>query len=1172
MEINLTKALFRFKKRLLKIIMRTFIFLLCISTFGFTPENVLSQNEKININADITVTVDEVFDIIKEQTEYRFIYKSGMFDNFPKVSLERGVIRVNALLQKSLTTNTLNFSFGDNGTIVITEKSEPLQEITVSGRVKDVNGQPIPGLTVYVTDREPTMDRVQSDFIIRGTATDFDGKFSLKAEVGYYLMVAGIGYEHQSLKITEQTVYDFTMKERVSALDEVLVVGYGTVKKRNLTGSVGSVNSEEIQQVDAQTIDQALVGKIPGVYVTAQNGGPGSGALVNIRGMSALTGDNQPLYVVDGVPIVVRPIFSDGSIEQNQLVDAQPNPLLTINPNDIERVDVLKDASAAAIYGSRAANGVIIVTTKRGKRNQAARFNFSYSGTIQNPINTMDVLNAEEYKEFHTEQAQITLDNTTFPEFFWPFVYPNQLAIINNPDSFFGSGDTDWQKEVINDNALWNRYNFSASGGNEKMNYLISSNVTDQEGVLLGTDFKSYSFNAALDTDVTNRLKIGINVNYNHSINKRSGLTNLTYAALFRPDLNRFDENGNPTSDPAITFGETRNPAEGLGKIRDKTIARGFSGNIYGEYKLVEGLKFRSELSIISRTSDQNRFVPNWSDYRFTSDIGRYGLQADDHLKHVSNTSGINTTFTNTLNYSKTFNDDHTINAVAGLSWDRARIVIKGQRYAGFPDPFILTDINSAREQYVKTSTINKNALNSVFGRINYNYKDRYLVTLTGRRDGSIKFGPNNRYGFFPSAAAAWNIHNESFLENNELISQLKLRASYGITGNDNLAAFSFQPLYTTFNNPFSGTSVYDGINGIAVTGVPNPSIQWEETQQLDIGLEFGLFNGKLNGEVVYFEKNTSDIILLVPVAGQNGAATYTNNTADVSNNGWELTLGGDIVRSNDFRWNSSFNISTNKNVIEALNGGTLFGRGGFLFEGMSPGVIRGFEVVSIAQTQAEIDALNTAAGGLYYPDLQTPGDYIFRDMNGDDVVNDDDIVDLGNINPDFFGGWNNTLSYKNFDFTFNFQFANGNKKIFGPIAGNGGLDLARPNENKERFVLDTWTPNNPDAPYARFGSRTHGTPFSGHNDRSTIDASYFRLRSASVSYNIPKDLLKGIGLNSARLTISGNNLFTITDYPGLDPEGVNQQRAGFLFDRQFDSNTAYPITRNFTIAVNLSF
>ncbi|MCK0131321.1 SusC/RagA family TonB-linked outer membrane protein [Flavobacteriaceae bacterium F08102] len=686
----------------------------------------------------------------------------------------------------------------------------------------------------------------------------------------------------------------------------------------------------------------------------------------------------------------------------------------------------------------------------------------------------------------------------------------------------------------------------------------------------MGTNLKSYSFNAALDTDVTDRLKIGTNANYNHTINKRSGLTNLADAGLFRPDLNRFDEQGNPTSDPA-TYGEPRNPAEGASKIRDKTIARAFSGNIYGEYKLLESLKIRTELSIISRTSDQNRFIPNWSGFLYTSDIDGYNLEPDDHLKYVSNSSSINTTFTNTLNYSKTFNN-HTINAVAGLSWDRARAVINGQRYAGFPDPYKLTDINSAREQYVKTSTINKNALNSLFSRINYNFKDRYLVTLTGRRDGSIKFGPNNRYGFFPSAAAAWNMHNEFFLENNELISQLKIRASYGITGNDNLAAFSFHPLFTTFNN-FSATSIYDGINGIAVTGVPNPSIQWEETQQLDIGLEFGIFNSRLNGEIVYYEKNTSGIILFVPTAGQNGATNYTNNTADVSNKGWELTLGGEIIRNNDFNWNTSFNISTNKNLIESLNGGTLFGNGGYLFEGMSPGVIRGFKVVSIAQTQDEIDALNTSApGGVYQNALLAPGDYIYKDINGDNLINDEDIVDLGNINPDFFGGWNNSLTYKNIDLTFNFQFANGNKKVFGPIAGNGGLDLARPNQNKERFVLDTWTPSNPDAPYARFGSKTHGTSINGHNDRSTIDASYIRLRSASLSYRIPKNLLKGIGLNSARLTLSGNNIFTITDYPGLDPEGVNQQRAGFLFDRQYDSNRAYPITRNFTIAIDLSF
>ncbi|WP_299549200.1 TonB-dependent receptor [Seonamhaeicola sp.] len=1115
--------------------MRTLIFLLCTAVFSFTSENMLSQNVKIEILEDKTITVDQVFDIIKAQTDYRFIYRSDMFKDFPKVSVKKGIIKVNKLLEESLSRGSFNFNFANNNTIIIKEKV--LQEVTISGVVLDKNGVPIPGITVYVTNREPSGERINSDFLVRGTASDFDGKFSLVAEVGYYLVASGIGYEFHTEQVTaEKTVYNITLLERISALEEVVIVGYGSTVRKDLTGSVGSVKSEEIQQIKSQTIDQALVGQLTGVYVNAQSSGPGGGALVNVRGLSQLIGDNQPLYVVDGVPIVTNPLFSNvGSIGA---FGDRENPLLSINPNDIERVDVLKDASSAAIYGSRAANGVIVITTKRGKRNSRTRFNFAYNTTIQNPLNTYDVISASEWQQVITDFG---LDN-----------------LIT-----FGDEDTDWQEKGLNNNALWNQYDFSVSGGSDKINFLVSARVSDQEGIMIGNKFKQYSFTSNIDADLSKRLKAGANISYNYSLNRRSGLTSLNPLAMYRPDIGVFNEDGSYTGRTSF-LGFERNPLGDQAKIKNRARYQGLIGSVYGQYEILEGLNFRSQLSINLSNDRSSDFSPSFTgNALFGAFRGTQGALLD-----VQHSTLRSSSWANTLNFNKTIAEDHTINAVVGVSWDHSRLDLESQGYAGFPDDEVLINIQSAQDAYQWNSDVSETALNSIFGRVNYNYKDRYLVTFTARSDGSIKFGPDNQRGFFPSGALAWNVHNEDFLSNNNLISQLKLRASLGRTGSDNLPAFSYISNYASLGN---GDSFYDGINGIAVEGVPNTEIRWEETDQLDLGVEFGLFNGRLNGEVVYFEKKTSDIILLVPLPAQTGSSFWNANIADVTNKGWEIALGGDIVRSKDLRWNSSFNISFVDNNVDALNGGstTAFGSAG-IQEGSPIGFHLGYEVVGIAQTQEEIDALNAGApDGNYFNQLQQPGDYIFRDLNGDGEINPaDDRKDLGSINPEFFGGWNNIISCKNFDFTFNFNFVDGNKRYWREGAEN--MQFVNVNKNYFRSSLDdTWTPDNPNATYARLGSGTHGGNFD-ENSKVVVDGSYIKLRSASIAYNIPKEILKKTGINNAKITVTGNNLFVITDYPGLDPENVGPQRGGATVDLVSDQGFSYPQARTFTIGVNI--
>jgi TonB-dependent starch-binding outer membrane protein SusC len=1153
MKIKIIKAIFFKRKSISTLIMRTIILLLCLTLFSFAPSGALSQNVKIIIKNDQKATVDQIFELIKQQTKYRFAYRSDMFNNVPKIQLEKGSINVSELLEKSLSNAKFTYEIISNNTIIIKEVAPaPVEEIEIKGKVTDTNGQPVPGITIYVSSSKPSEHGLGKNFVIRGTTTDFDGSFSIKSEVGYYIVVSGMGFQmYTEVVVKNKTLYNITLKEQVSKLEEVMVVGYGTTKKKDLTGSVSSITSDDIQQIKSQTIDNALVGKLPGVSVQSRGGQPGSGAFVNIRGLSQIRGDNQPLYVIDGTPVITTP-----NSESLGLINygSRENPLLAINPDDVERIDVLKDASAAAIYGSRAANGVIIVTTKRGKRRQAPKFSFNANTTFQNPVAKYDYLSVDEYKKFSAINAKATL--AAYPQSFWPR-YPNEYAIVTNPDGYFGHANTDWQDIITNKNALWTQYNFNVNGGTDNVNYMMSGGISDQEGVMIENDFKRYTFSSNLDANVTKSFKVGGSVNYNYSVNKNKGFNSLTQAN-FRPDLDPYNADGSYTTYTGQYGKQYTLLGTGM-QTRKKAISKNLIGSIYGEVTIIKDLKFKSQLNVGVNSDQSELFNTSKSSFALGQalNVGKPGARLDNQQNE-----GWSTAFEHTLSYIKLIGDDHKIDAVAGVSWNHAKYDAKAQHYRGFPDDNIMVNINSANFiDNVEAESIEQ-GLNSIFGRINYSYKGKYLATFTARRDGSTKFGPDNRYGFFPSGALAWNINKESFLKDVTAINQLKIRASVGRTGSDNLPSFTYLAYYKNLENSYS---VYDGQNGIAVTGVPNSKVKWEQTDQLDLGLDFSLFNYRLTGEIVYYEKNTSGIILLTPLPGETGSASWNTNVADVSNKGWEFLIGFDVIRTKNFRWNSSFNISTVDNNVDNLYGGTSIGQD--LYKGQPLGVIVGYDVIKIAQSQDEINALNTAAGGVYQSTLTKPGDYIFRDINKDGKINTLDRGPIGDINPNYFGGWNNTATYKNWDFSMNWNFSQGGQRQYDKISNMYYFNAL---SNPTSEVFDTWTPDHTDARYAAYGSPTNGsTPTS----RSVVDASYIKLRSASIGYSLPKAVFKNTGISNLRLSLSGNNLITITNYPGLDPEDViSTAFANRTTGYTKDNGNSYPNIRTFTFSLNVTF
>ncbi|OCA72764.1 hypothetical protein BBH99_12945 [Chryseobacterium contaminans] len=1133
--------------------MRGFIFTLSATLFSFAPLGLSSQNTKVVIKNSQDASVDQIFELIKKQTSYRFVYRSDMFDNIPKIYLEKGTLTVEDLLEK-IANGNFYYEITSNNTIIIKKNSaKSAQTIEVKGKVTDANGAPVSNIYVYVTSTEPAGSSVNKDFVMRGTTTDSDGNFSIQGEVGHYLMVMEEGFSTYSEIISkDKTVYNVKLKSKVKMVEEVVMIGYGSSKKKDLTGSVASINAEDIQQIKTQSIDNALVGKLPGVNVQSRGGAPGSGAIVNIRGLSQIRGDNQPLYVIDGIAINITP-----NSESLGLVNYgfRENPLLAINPDDIERIDVLKDASSAAIYGSRAANGVIIITTKRGRRRQAPKLSFNVSSTIQSPSARYDYLNAADYKRFAIMAAQTYLNN--YDPSSWPD-FPREYAMVTSPDTYFGKADTDWQKKISNNAALWSQYSMNVSGGSENVNYMISAGVSDQDGVMKENDFKRYTFASNLDATITKWLKIGGTINYNYSVNKNKGFSSLSQGN-FRPDLAPFDDKGNFATYEGDFGTQYTLLGEGM-QTRRKAISKNLLGSIYGEASLLKDLKFKSQLSVSTNTDTSTRFITSKSQEALISDLydGKPGAQ----LVNQTNESW-STSFENTLSYNKQIGNNHRIDAIVGISYNHNRYDASSQSYRGFPDDDVLVDINSATYFDAAGSESLEQGLNSIFGRINYGYKGKYLLTFTGRRDGSTKFGPGSKYGFFPSGALAWNVHKEHFMEKVSFLNQLKFRASWGITGSDNLPSFTYLAYYKSLDN---NGSKYDGVNGIVVSGVPNDNIRWEQTAQTDFGMDFSLFNSRVNGEIVHYNKKTTGIILMTPLGYETGFKNWNANVGDVSNKGWEFLLGVDVIRNKNLKWNTSFNLSTVKNNLDHLYGGRSAGQ--TLIEGQPLGVFIGYDVVRIAQNQAEIDALNSAAaGGQYQSSLKKPGDYIFRDINGDGKITSADRVPLGDINPKYFGGWNNTVTYKNWDFSMNWNFSQGGKRLYDNITN---LYAINPHNNPTKEVFETWTPDNPNAPYAAYGSATHGyTPTS----RSVANASYIKLRSASIGYTLPSEMFKDTGISRVHLSLSGNNLLTITNYPGLDPEDViSSSFANRSTGYTSDDGRGYPNVRTFTFSLNVTF
>ncbi len=1071
---------------------------------------------------------------IESQSSFRFTYKVDEISTFDKMKIRTGTRSVKSTLDLLLVDTNLTYDQVGNY-IVLSPKTEvPVQGFSVRGRVT-TEGDPLPGVNVIVKGTS------------EGTSTDADGRFSiLLNDPDATLIFSFIGYVTQEVAVRSRGEINVSMASDVQSLEEVVVVGYGTVNKRDLTGSVASISSDQLKEVPISSLEQGIQGRVAGVQVTQASSAPGGGITIRVRGGTSINAGNEPLYVIDGFPI-----YNDASLAPSTVDEGvAPNPLSTINPGDIESIEILKDASATAIYGARGANGVVIITTKRGKPGKARITYDGYYG-VQEVAKRYEMMNAQEYATMVNEIAE----------------RKGHAPYLPTPESY-ENNNTDWQ-DLIFQQAPVQNHQISVSGGDKGLNYAFSGNYFDQEGIVKNSGFKRYSFRVNLDKEINDRLKIGNTLSINRSITnsmvtngENSPSNGIIGAALsMLPILPVKDENGKYVYANYAGKYSTRlaprdndNPVALTTDYFDEMVSDRVMGNIFGEYKILDGLKFN-----VSFGGDLSK---NYREIYFTRNT-YYGSVKNEggyaRTGYSEKTSFLNE---NMLTYDKTFGRDHDLNLMVAYTWQNEMYKSHSLVNINF-----ITDIqqNAGIETGNRAGgpSIGANQqrwdLVSWVGRANYGFKHKYLFTATARMDGSSRFGAGNKWGFFPSGAFAWRVSDESFLNSSRAISDLKFRVSYGVTGNTEIGTYRSLASLTNVRYSFNNNPVI----GFIPSSLGNPDLRWETTKQFDVGVDLGLVRDRVTLNMDYYIKRTDDLLLEVTLPISSGFTTALKNSGSVQNKGLELGLSGKVLVK-EFKWNTSFNIAGNRNVVLDLGeSDRFFGQelpvkfisATLVQEGVPLGAYYGLKVDGVIANEQELEA--------YKPAAQV-GDYRVVDQNDDGKINGDDRVILGNPNPDFIYGWTNNFEYKNFSLNVFLQGVEGMDVLNINLIRYENLAV-KVNNTKRRFT-ERWTPENPNATFPKFGPGEQAIGANEMNSMVVEDGSHLRLKAVTLGYNVP---LKSEKFNSLKFYVTGKNLFTITDYTGYNPE-VNSRGQNNV-NRNVDWGS-YPLDKSYVFGVNLTF
>ena len=1115
MKIKFINILFRKREWLLLFVMRVFIFLLCTTAFGFTTGEIFSQNTKIHIDKDQLVSIDDVFDLLREQTDYSFIYQEDLFKDLPKVQLKKGFIRANRLLESCFAGKDFKLDLKGNKIVIIATppSNTEQQTIIISGTVSDAEGQPLPGASIIEKGTN------------RGTQSDFDGKFSIEVtSEKAALVVSYLGFASKEVPVGGQTVIAVSLDEDAAGLDEVVVVGYGTQKKVNLTGAVESLKVDGLNSRPLTNTSAALQGQVAGAFISQTSGQPGNDdATILIRGVSTF-GNNAPLVIIDGM---------EGNLKD-------------VNPSDLESVSILKDAASSAIYGNRAANGVILISTKRGSK---GKMNVEYKGNygIQEVTKIPELLKGVEFLDLQA-QAQANSNGGIVPS--W---YTDEFMdrYRNNIDPILYPTDYDWASDIFVSAKIIDHY-MNVSGGTENFQYSASVGYLDQDGVAEGNSTEKLTFRTNFNSNfLNNKLKLNLNFSgYDQKTNDFvDGIGSTMYAVYVAPSTQRrylpgIGYTGYGYQWAAAEFG-------GYRLINSSPI----NVRMAGEFEIVEGLKLSSSYNLYRTNGELEVWKPN---------VVLFGMQSNGEIlpgqpsvSSLQNTSENSLTklFNTQINYSRDILPEVNFSIMAGYEtrqYDYEQIFVSRDNFSANIPNLSIGDPNTQKN----SGAAYGGAWRSYFGRAMFNLYDKYLVEATLRRDGSSRF--LDKWGTFPSSSIAWRISEENFLKDSETITNLKLRASYGELGNEGIGQYyaASDELSLNLSTNFNNTLYPAG----AVTKLANRGTSWETSSQINFGLDFGLFNNHVSGSFDYFVKRNSDILMQLPLSSTLGITTFPyQNAGAMRNEGVEMLLSytGNI---------RNVKVAANLTAAHTRNKITdLAGQGPIIFgdlmwkEGEPYNSFYAYQMEGIYQSQTEIDAhLDFTDGNPYVGLVPEPGDIRFRDLNNDGIINADDKGLIGKPYPDLIYSANFELEWKGLDLGLFFQGVSGVESLnqgmvtapfHGGSAGTGA------------WYRDAWTEENPSRTIQRLYSEPNR--FDIVSDYYLEDASYLRLKNITLGYKLPNSWVSVIGLNSLRVFGNIQNAYTWTKMRyGFEPEKPSTA-----------TNTlVHPQTSIYSLGINLKF
>lgn len=953
-------------------------------------------------------------------------------------------------------------------------------KVLITGKVTSTNGEAIPGVNIFVKNTTT------------GTISDFSGNYKLEIPAASQILVYSyIGYITIEEPINNRTVINIAMTEDTRQLEEIVVTGYSSQKKADVIGSISSLSPAAVKDMPITGLDQALQGQVSGVSVTQSSGTPGGGIMVRVRGNSSISSSNRPLYIVDGVPV------RDGGLSTRSFGGQNDNALATLNPNDIESIEILKDASSKAIYGSRAANGVVLITTKRGKPGSPTTFDVDIQRGIINPTNTIEVLNASELLQLQREALTNAGEN------------PDNAGIPGVTDAV----NTNWQDEVMRQ-AIVQQYQVSARGGSEQTQFYLSASYREEEGVMLNNDFTRGTITTNIDHQPNKRLSLGINLNLARTKNNRikgdnflDGVYNAALTSL--PYYQPYDEEGNlyAPGDAGYAAFPNFNPVGQALEPRFDTYANKLIGGLYARYEIIPNLYFTSKVSLDYTSTIEDQFEPTTTAIGgFLQSVGQQGYGI------YSTTESYAALNSNVFTYNTSIGDQHEIGGLLGTEFI-SRTSRSGSTVGILFPSDNFTYLTSAGLILDGSSFLVNSGMISFFGEVNYKYRSKYLAKVSARYDGSSRFGEDRKYGFFPSFSVGWRASEEEVFKQLSWLDDLKIRASYGLTGNERIGDFQYL-------STWEATTAYNGIPAVGPATLGNPGLGWEQNAELDIGADIAFFQGRIQIIYDYYFNTTTNLLLSEALPFTTGFESVLGNLGEVTNEGMELTLST-VNIDKKIKWTSQFNISTNSNIVRKLatdepqfSGYQTFTNNTHIIAPGKPlGTFWGLEFLGV--------------------DPGT-GNAIYKDMNNDGQLTAADGTFIGDAQPDYFGGFTNTLNYRGLDLSVFFQYSLGNQMInFGNTTLlNSGEEI---DNNQSKAALKRWKKEGDMAPIPKY---EFGNTFNNRfSSRFVEDASYIRLKNLSLGYTFPQELVSKLKIRNLRIYASGTNIWTWTNYSGADPE-----------------------------------